>query len=1061
MKQRLGLMMIIIMATATWATMAFAASTHLPSISNVKNPGRIALDVQGNLYVTGNDGVLFCNTKGECSTAIRREGLSSIALDATGRIYVGLEEKNAVLVYNKDFTFSHNLGSGAVPFKRPSDIAIDGTGRIYVVDSLNNKVLVFEPTGELAFSFGGYGAGNGAFTFPTALAVNDASSEVYVTDLQAQSDGGSGARIQVFDKSGGFIRSFGKYGQVTGSMTRPAGIAVDSKTGTLYVVDAFQNAVLIVSSADGSISGALYDLTAGRAMVTPQGVAFGANGIVYVACANSNSIEKYGVDGYVTMDATPASLAFSGTQFGAVSAIQSISIANTGSGSVNWTASKDQSWLMIGGQAATVSSIAGSTGPAGSSALEAGVDITSLAPGTYTGNIVVSSDLGLVNTIPVSLTVSPAPTVSLVGDVLNFTAIKNGVVSAQTAKIVIANASALSWTTGSDAAWLSMAPSAGTTTTTAAVSISTAGLVSGSYTGHLTVNAPGALGTGSQITVNLTIQPSTKIAVTTNVAAASFTLSGPATYSGSGQNWSVEDAVPGSYSIAYAAVPGYEKPSSQALTLGTSGEIAFNGTYVSDTQRPVLMLSTLADGSYTNNGTLNLTGTATDNLTVAGVTVNGAETVVNADGSFSQALQLAAGANLITTTATDSAGNTATDSRTIVLDQTAPTVTVSGPSDNSVTNAPNQTVAGQVDKTSQVTVQMNGGDLLPAVMTGNAFSLPVALAYGQNTIQVTATDLAGNFGTVKRTVVLDNINPTLAVTYPDQDMTTYQPGLTLQGTVADLTGTMVTVTHDGIDYMPSVVNGLFEQQLAFTTEKTYAVMVTASDAAGNTTTVQRNVIYIVPSVISPASLSFGSQLVNTASAAQTVVVRNTGTASMAISRISISGDDSKHFSQTNDCPAALSPNASCTVTVTFKPTSVKTAMSATLTVKGSSKDASWSVPLSGSVTSAVASISLSPASLSFGSQLIKMSSAAQVVTVTSTGNSLMQIKDIRISGEKKDQFEQTNDCPAALAAGASCKVSVIFKPTMKKSAMSANLKVNGIDSAASKSITLTGTGTRK
>lgn len=1055
MKQRTGLMiMTIVIASVTWAAMAFAATTHLPSIGNVKSPRRIAIDTQGSLYVTGSDGLLLCTADGVCKNAIVKDGLSAVAVDQSGMIYVGSEEKKAVLVYNRDFTFSHNLGSGTVEFDRPNDIAIDGAGRIYVVDSLKNTVSVFEPTGEPAFTFGGYGNGNGTFTFPTAIAINDTAAEIYVTDLQRQADNASGARISVFDKNGTFKRAIGKSGQAMGQITRPIGVAVDLKTGKLYVADAFQNAVLIVDQTTGLFTTALYDATAGRTLATPQGVAIGKNGIVYIASSNGGSIELYGLDGYVTMDATPGSLAFTATQFGAAPASQTLTIANTGSGTVNWTAGTDQSWL-------TLSSPAGSAGPAGSGALEAGVDIVGLAPGAYTATITLTSDSGLIDAIPVSLTISPAPSISLSGELLAFTAAKNSTVPSQAVTISIANASALSWTAVSDANWLGIAPSAGNTTTAAAVSVSTAGLATGSYTGHITVSAPGAIGSGSQITVNLTIQPGTRIAVSTNVAGAAFTLSGPANYSGSGQNWSVEDVLSGSYSITYDAVKGYEKPSSQTLTLGATGEIVFTGTYASDAVLPVLTLSTLVDGSYTNNATLNLAGTATDNLTLSGVTVNGVDVTVNADGSFSQAVQLALGANLVTTVATDSAGNTATDSRTIVLDQSAPVITVSGPSDNSVVNASNQTIAGSVDKASTVSVEVLGGNAAPATMTGNAFSLPVALAYGQNTVQVTATDLAGNFGTVKRTVILDNINPTLAVTYPAQDLTVNQPTITLQGTVADLTGTTVTVTLDGTNYMPSVANGVFQQQLTFAAEKTYAVMVTASDAAGNTTTVQRNAIYaITPTGVSPASLSFGSQLVNTASEAQTVVVRNSG-AAMAISKISIGGDDSKHFVQTNDCPASLPSGASCTVTVTFKPTTVKATMSADLSVKGEAKDTSWSVPLSGSVASAVSSVSLSPATLSFGNQAIKTSSAAQTVTVTSTGTASMQIKDIRISGDKKEQFAQTNDCPAELAANASCTISVIFKPTQTRSAMSANLMVNGVDTSTSRSITLTGNGTRK
>jgi len=74
--------------------------------------------------------------------------------------------------------------------------------------------------------------------------------------------------------------------------------------------------------------------------------------------------------------------------------------------------------------------------------------------------------------------------------------------------------------------------------------------------------------------------PTGTITVSTNVAAASFTLVGPATYSGSGASWSQASAPMGPYTITYNDVPGYTTPVPQTLTLAASGTIAFTGTYV-------------------------------------------------------------------------------------------------------------------------------------------------------------------------------------------------------------------------------------------------------------------------------------------------------------------------------------------------------------------------------------------------------------------------------------------------------------------------------------------------
>ena len=70
--------------------------------------------------------------------------------------------------------------------------------------------------------------------------------------------------------------------------------------------------------------------------------------------------------------------------------------------------------------------------------------------------------------------------------------------------------------------------------------------------------------------------------------------------------------------------------------------------------------------------------------------------------------------------------------------------------------------------------------------------------------------------------------------------------------------------------------------------------------------------------ITPGSLTFQPQAINTTSGAQLVFLSNTGTGPLTFagSGIASSGD----FAQTNNCGAALAPQSSCTITVTFTPT---------------------------------------------------------------------------------------------------------------------------------------------
>ncbi|MBO0722078.1 MAG: hypothetical protein J2P41_14735, partial [Blastocatellia bacterium] len=95
----------------------------------------------------------------------------------------------------------------------------------------------------------------------------------------------------------------------------------------------------------------------------------------------------------------PSSLSFTATAGGSNPASQTFDISNTGSGTLNFTASDDGSWL-------TISPTSG-TAPA---TLTASVDISGLAAGTYNATITISAS-GATNSpvnVPVTLTVNPA-----------------------------------------------------------------------------------------------------------------------------------------------------------------------------------------------------------------------------------------------------------------------------------------------------------------------------------------------------------------------------------------------------------------------------------------------------------------------------------------------------------------------------------------------------------------------------------------------------------------------------------------------------------------------------
>ena len=169
---------------------------------------------------------------------------------------------------------------------------------------------------------------------------------------------------------------------------------------------------------------------------------------------------------------------------------------------------------------------------------------------------------------------------------------------------------------------------------------------------------------------------------------------------------------------------------------------------------------------------------------------------------------------------------------------------------------------------------------------------------------------------------------------------------------------------------------------------------------------------------SPGALSFGSQADGTTSAAQTVTVSNPTGSSAPVSSISTSGD----FAKTNNCGSSIAAHGSCTVSVTFTPTATGP-RTGTLTVDAGGT--TNTVGLSGTGTAAGPVLSAGSASLSFpGGTVVGSAAGAKTVMVTNTGTTAATVSSVAATGD----FSQTNDC-STITVGASCTVSVTFKPT--------------------------------
>jgi hypothetical protein len=204
---------------------------------------------------------------------------------------------------------------------------------------------------------------------------------------------------------------------------------------------------------------------------------------------------------------------------------------------------------------------------------------------------------------------------------------------------------------------------------------------------------------------------------------------------------------------------------------------------------------------------------------------------------------------------------------------------------------------------------------------------------------------------------------------------------------------------------------------------------------------------------SPASLSFGNQLINTNSATKTVTLTNTGSAKLLFTGV-VTGTNASSFSKYSTCSGPLAPGASCTITVTFTPIATGAATAA-LTFTDTAYGSPQSVQLSGTGTAPAVRLSL--ASLVFGNQNINTSSASLPVTLTNSGTSTLTFS-AALTGPNASLFSQSSNCTGSLAAGASCIYNVVFKP-IANGAATATLTLTDNAAGSPHTVQLSGTGT--
>jgi hypothetical protein len=205
--------------------------------------------------------------------------------------------------------------------------------------------------------------------------------------------------------------------------------------------------------------------------------------------------------------------------------------------------------------------------------------------------------------------------------------------------------------------------------------------------------------------------------------------------------------------------------------------------------------------------------------------------------------------------------------------------------------------------------------------------------------------------------------------------------------------------------------------------------------------------------VSPATLTFTSTAVGSTSALQMVTVTNNAAAAQNISWTA-GGDFAAVGGGSSPCSGTLNTASSCTLSVTFSPTTNGTAgvVKGGLAVRDTATGIPFnpqSVNLSGSATGGPSSnpLTFSPSALNFGNVAIGATKTGTAQMLNASGTSLT-LSSITASGEYSVVGSSAKPCKAGLvlAANAKCGFSVTVSPSSGGSIVGS---VTIVDNAAS------------
>ena len=174
-------------------------------------------------------------------------------------------------------------GNGDGQFCRPWGVCCDTQGNIIIADRSNNRVQVFDKSGKFLRKFGCYGTRAGQFDRPAGVAYDSQLHRIIVTDKDNH-------RIQLFQPDGTFIFKFGEKGSKPGPyFNYPWDVAVSSESNIL-ISDTRNHRIQLFNSSGQFLNKYGFDGPLWKQFDSPRGVAFNQQNQIIVTDFNNHRL---------------------------------------------------------------------------------------------------------------------------------------------------------------------------------------------------------------------------------------------------------------------------------------------------------------------------------------------------------------------------------------------------------------------------------------------------------------------------------------------------------------------------------------------------------------------------------------------------------------------------------------------------------------------------------------------------------------------------------------------------------------------------------------------------